>query len=66
MKSTIHGIRSFDRSPTTLRKTFLVDWFDFSQQNCFNLTQIHSNQGRTTSTEHLAWRTTRAAFGPSR
>ncbi len=66
MKSTIHGVRPFDRSPATLLKAFLVDWCDFIQQNWFNLTQIHSNQGRTTSTEHLACRTTRAAFGPSR
>ena len=43
MKSTIHGVRSFDRSPTTLLKTFLVDWHDFIQQNRFNPTQIHSN-----------------------
>ena len=42
MKSTIHGARPFDRSPTTLLKTFLVDWCDFIQQNCSYLTQIHS------------------------
>ena len=42
MKSTIHGVRSLDRSSTTLLKTFLVDWYDFIQQNCFNLIQIHS------------------------
>ncbi len=42
MKSTIHGVRSFDRSPAMLFKTFLVDWCDFIQQNCFNLAQIHS------------------------
>ncbi len=42
MKSTIHGVRSFDRSPTTLFKTFLVGWRDFIQQNCFNLTEKRS------------------------
>ncbi len=46
MKSTIHGVRSFDRSPTTLLKTFLVGWCDFIQQNCFNLTQTHSKAVR--------------------
>ncbi len=44
MKSTIHGVRSLDRSPTTLLETFLVHWCDFIQQNWFNLTQTHSWQ----------------------
>ncbi len=44
MKSTMHGVGSFDRSPTALLKTFLVDWCDFIQQNWFNLTQIHSSR----------------------
>ena len=47
MKSTIHGVRSLDRSPTTLLKTFLVDWRDFIQQNLFNLTSSRSNGPRT-------------------
>ncbi len=46
MKSTIHGVRSFDRSPTTLFKTFLVDWCDFIQQNRFNLTEKRSSATR--------------------
>ena len=44
MKSTIHDVRSLDRSPATLLKTFLVEWHDFIQQNWFNLTQTHSWQ----------------------
>ncbi len=42
MKSTIHGVRPLDRSPATLLEAFLVDWCDFIQQNCFNLTETHS------------------------
>ena len=38
MNSTIHGARSFDRSPATFLKTFLAGWRDCIQQNRFNLT----------------------------